>query len=884
MNKRIRKVLIFIMLIAGVMFSGYFSKNAIADEEAQYQYESVEGNDNFIVTTQINLYMNNDKNTYSFIKVKNLSDKHFLGYVKVYCNEYSNFSYESKLDVQAEDEVEIRFPDNELNCLFNPYSTFPICVVIENESGKQLFEKNLKFIAKNGNKVYADKVAVLTEQKNGFNYLENDVFEFEDNLKNNTSFYGHYVEYLDDIPKSTDSISLCKYLIISNYDTSKLTKQQIDTIKEYVGNGAILIVGTGSSANKTLSGLNSLIKYTYKGVRKCIYNSNCIYFDEVNKAMNKTNEQQIYEYFTNSYNYSDMDLIQTNEWEDVWHSYYKNDKIEINKKYEWVKEVFNSDGKIIFDKENANTNSSDYCDVALLDIDNSVSSYGIDCGKYHLIPYQKGYIAVFNVDLSDEIVDFDISVINDKIDENYIEGDSTKLISNDRKINKKLFVFLMLIYVALISVGLYLILKKIDKRNLYWSVVGCMAFLFCVIFCIVSNNSKFDDMLGYVKINNYSKLGNVYSTTDLSVINVTDSDYEFDVNTSDFIRLKSIMRENNSYYYEMNGLVDGSVDFYKYYNSEHETQAAISKYDGEITISPYEGRKTIKIKDMIPYSMSTMSFQGASKTSKSIDLVKENDDWYIVNNLGKDIYCVNIKTDYGYIYIGDLSANEKVNLINYVYQENVGYKTYMNDFIDKKKALFIDNQYSKIVEENIYDNVLILAVEDTTDNELSDEWEGITIAVSMSQCDEDIIEVPVEKKIKNSMTIIGEYSFDYFGEDNSQGSNKIKFYECYGDVVMLYTVNDECESLKINYDRNYENRSIEKYMEQYNYDSNDNMNIYVYNYSSSQYETLFKLYDYSSKELNKDYYGDGKPLRLYMSTQSYCPIPYFEMEVGKCLK
>lgn len=54
-------------------------------------------------------------------------------------------------------------------------------------------------------------------------------------------------------PEDIDVLKMFNNIIINNFDTSKLNKNQYDTLKKWVSNGGNLIIGTGPSHNKTLA-------------------------------------------------------------------------------------------------------------------------------------------------------------------------------------------------------------------------------------------------------------------------------------------------------------------------------------------------------------------------------------------------------------------------------------------------------------------------------------------------------------------------------------------------------------------------------------------------------------------------------------------------------
>lgn len=61
------------------------------------------------------------------------------------------------------------------------------------------------------------------------------------------------------IPEEWMALQMLDVIVISNYSTDKLTKEQVAAIGRWVDEGGLLLIGTGSTANKTLAGLNGSI-------------------------------------------------------------------------------------------------------------------------------------------------------------------------------------------------------------------------------------------------------------------------------------------------------------------------------------------------------------------------------------------------------------------------------------------------------------------------------------------------------------------------------------------------------------------------------------------------------------------------------------------------
>ncbi|MCD8216936.1 MAG: hypothetical protein LUD01_02640 [Clostridiales bacterium] len=96
-------------------------------------------------------------------------------------------------------------------------------------------------------------VGILSDDFTALNYFDGRNLEIND-----YSGSSQVVELSGDlIPEQSSGLDVLSYLIINSYDTSKLSEEQIAAIEEWVREGGILILGTGSDYRQTLSGFES---------------------------------------------------------------------------------------------------------------------------------------------------------------------------------------------------------------------------------------------------------------------------------------------------------------------------------------------------------------------------------------------------------------------------------------------------------------------------------------------------------------------------------------------------------------------------------------------------------------------------------------------------
>lgn len=91
-------------------------------------------------------------------------------------------------------------------------------------------------------------IGVLSEDYDSLSYLSNTDIGFN-------GVYGNVYTSLTEknFPDSPDVMNMFNIILVNNFDTSKLNSKQYNALKKWVDNGGMLIIGTGSNYNKTLS-------------------------------------------------------------------------------------------------------------------------------------------------------------------------------------------------------------------------------------------------------------------------------------------------------------------------------------------------------------------------------------------------------------------------------------------------------------------------------------------------------------------------------------------------------------------------------------------------------------------------------------------------------
>ncbi|MCT4605985.1 MAG: hypothetical protein N4A64_07740 [Marinisporobacter sp.] len=132
-----------------------------------------------------------------------------------------------------------------------PYGS-KLRIVDHNE--KVVFEKDINITAKI-NSPKEKTIGVFSDDIESLRYLGSTYITLNNGKK---SFYD--VETINDVFYDAEILGNFNVIVINNYPTQKYTKEKIVAIKEWVDEGGTLFIGTGVNKEKTLKGLEGIIK------------------------------------------------------------------------------------------------------------------------------------------------------------------------------------------------------------------------------------------------------------------------------------------------------------------------------------------------------------------------------------------------------------------------------------------------------------------------------------------------------------------------------------------------------------------------------------------------------------------------------------------------
>ncbi len=128
-------------------------------------------------------------------------------------------------------------------------TSFENCIVrILDEDENIVYERT---VMNNISMDISDIAAVLTDDYAAVNYLDSMSVAAADDSYAFVFHIGQLTE--ETMPDIVSALGSCKIIVIDNYDTSKLSDAQYQALCQWVEQGGILLLGTGSEYNKVLS-------------------------------------------------------------------------------------------------------------------------------------------------------------------------------------------------------------------------------------------------------------------------------------------------------------------------------------------------------------------------------------------------------------------------------------------------------------------------------------------------------------------------------------------------------------------------------------------------------------------------------------------------------
>lgn len=651
--------------------------------------------------------------------------------------------------------------------------------IIENE--KVLYEKKLLISSGRINEGNAF-TGLLTDDPTALGYLGNITY-FDSNYSNTGKMNCVNLTegMLDENGLSIDGLDV---IIINNYNMANLNDKQYSALNNWVNAGGTLLIGAGANESKTINNINKSF---------------------LNISSNGTSQQNVK---TGS---ESLNLILS---------------------------------QIILENSTVTVNS-----------DENKLVYSLDrgAGKILITAFDLGLEPFISYDDAAVMLQDMLIETFDKIyEENYQGGYSsaTYEISNllgnipvENTVSTLTLAIVLGVYAILVGIVIYLILKKVKKRDLTWVLIPATAIVFTVIIYLLGSKMKIKDVIvnsaniisvdeeGRGQINSYIGIasknkGNIKieKEEDLKMQYMSDAYYyygdtDYDAKT---LRVKTTYTNDNSYFTVANNNV-----------------ANVNKFEvsgKEIVIPKLEN--TLKIKNG--------NLEGTIKNNLDADIKK------LVIVSGKTVWD-----------LGEVAKGEEISITNLVSKGSFGIQSYASslndeyyqsrwdDEIDPKDPKFKNvRRYASLLTllgdtGHVGTTTKIIAITDLpVDYSLNLESKSI----SNYNLTAVIQEANIDFKDESGNLSFPEGYFDY---TVSELDNRVNYdyYNGYiygeGEVVLDYKIDDNVNIKEIN---------IDACTDQWGYQYGLNGEYYIYNYNTNKYEE-FKLTSGSYKVINDGSYS-----------------------------
>ncbi len=380
-------------------------------------------------------------------------------------------------------EVEIRVPSST-----GKYMSYVKPISLQKEAEKVITinvpvgmnrAKYLLVISNGKDKVYEDSIEIGMTSNNATSFIgilsdDSDSLSYINKVpaSSGMSLLTKVIK-LDDknFPEDIFTLNAFDILVINDFDTSRFSKLQYDILKQWVGNGGTLLIGTGAKYSKTLS----IFKDTF--------------IEGTQGNVKEIATSKIYDLATNGDNKNDT----------------KVDALELHIK----------DSKILMEDK----------DIIL------AQSLSKGKGVVGIVAFDLGQAPFVNWNNNTAFAEKLLEIINPNItnankDINYIQNnyynirEAMNQFSELASPKTSNFYLILFIYVLVVAPITYIILKKIDKREFMWVTVPALAIIFGIMVYYAGSGTRLSEittnMISYITLD---EKGNTSTSTYAGVFN-----------------------------------------------------------------------------------------------------------------------------------------------------------------------------------------------------------------------------------------------------------------------------------------------------------------------------------------------------------------------------
>ena len=541
-------------------------------------------------------------------------------------------------------------------------------------------------------------VGILSDDFTALGYMDRQTFPLYPSYK--TRIY----ELKPDIfPDDAHALDMLDVIVVSDFSTDILTDNQIAALRLWNSDGGVLVVGTGSTYNKTLSKLNHDFFDAQPGDLKKYSTKFGLSLRNEASAL----PQEIYEnqtpYGNTDYEYAFDDVYQ-NEFE-VLEEHFLTEYLEY---YGYTLEEYQNDtegyikdefywycfeeffyefylyGMYLEDFENKSKEQEELpfveADVLELQVDSAViypnfeaevenSSKTFPLG--YTLPMGKGYIFLSTVDFTKNPLsryegndDLFVSIIQDILggtnildasDYNHYEDNFQRNIASltsGAQIPPILIYGLVFLAYLVALVAFYIIFSKKGKTRKLWIVYPAVSLAFAIlIYCIGFSTRLLRPYINVVSVLEFQ--GPVVSKTSMLGI-IVPNDNRYEISLSKKYAIGNGDMESEYYYWD-------------------ESECDYDSYTASFSNGLDDNR--IVIEHETALSCRNIVLRNSYHTEKGIDIKHTAPQSYeVTNNYGCDLEAAYIYADGNLFYIGEIENGETLTVTEY--EAVINYRVY----------------------------------------------------------------------------------------------------------------------------------------------------------------------------------------------------------------
>lgn len=646
------------------------------------------------------------------------------------------------------------------------------------ENGKVLFEK--KSLISNGRVTESNLfMGILTDDPTSLSYIGGISFDTTNGIKGLIEKVQLDEKIIGENSLNIDGLDI---ILINNYNMSNLKAEQYTALRSWVNKGGTLIIGSGANEGKTISNIDSdFLSIKSKGT------------NEKNVKLVDDNLNLIF---------SDLEV---------------------------------KDGKVKSgDSENPLVYSVNSGKGEIL-----VTTFDLGLEPFISSNDSKKFTTSLLSDAASRV--FDKNMNGGYMPGYYRIGELIRTIPINEIVGVKSLIIVLAVYAVIIGIVLYIVLKKLNKRDLTWIAIPAISIIFTLIIYFMGSSTRVNDIV--LNQNNIISVDKNGKGTAKGYLGI-GAKYKSDV----IIEKPEDLTMN---YY--------TTDNYFYGNQEQETTNVLrvkTTYSGNNSYFTFNNSDALDMKSFEVIGKE----QVIPKIESKFNLSEGNLNGKVKNNLGYDINRLLLVAGRNVWDMGTINKDEEKEIADLKVAGSGGLQFY-SDTINQKYYDVRWNSKEKLESEEFKNILRVSALIGAASDELLLNKDIKLIAItdlpieygvnfgkkSVSKFDTTAIIQDSELEFKDKN---GDYNFpDGFFEgavESSSTNVHIDEYNGYiygqGEVVFKYEVDSNIEIIDL---------VIKQGIDRYGNGGQDSSERYIYNYKTDTYDKFLMSQGYEKiKELD----------------------------------